>query len=112
MRMHKNKVMKPVGEALIEGLKEMGADGLCVEDCGCGFDNFVVCGGEGVLDCVPAKAVKCPPKVKDDRQEPQCQKYADEACYCYDPDVMSTMYRPLGEKSARIDGLVEMDEEG
>lgn len=52
--------MKTVKEILIEKLKEMDADGLAGENCGCrmedGFD-FMACNGESNEDCVPAKCV-------------------------------------------------------
>lgn len=47
-----------VKEIIIAKLKELGADGLCSEDCGCSIDDFCPC-GEDCLDCVPAKKVKC-----------------------------------------------------
>ena len=33
-----------------------GYDGLCSpeQDCGCGFYDFMPCGGEGVMDCIAA----------------------------------------------------------
>ena len=41
-------------DIIIAKLKELGADGLCCEDCGCGIDDLFPC-GEDCLDCVPAK---------------------------------------------------------
>ncbi len=41
-------------DIIIAKLKELGADGLCCEDCGCGLDDLCPC-GEDCLDCVPAK---------------------------------------------------------
>jgi len=41
-------------EIIIAKLKELGADGLCCEDCGCSIDDLCPC-GEDCLDCVPAK---------------------------------------------------------
>ena len=51
--------MKTAKQLLIESLKAMGADGLCLiltsgeVDCGCGFDDFVPCYGDCTM-CVPA----------------------------------------------------------
>lgn len=56
--------MKTAKDILIEGLKAMGADGLCNYEgdpfCGCGFDDFRPCEGtyDGGIDldgCRPAK---------------------------------------------------------
>jgi len=47
-----------VKEILIEWLKSKGHDGLFNEDagCGCGFDDFIPCGGDwGLSDCQPGK---------------------------------------------------------
>jgi hypothetical protein len=50
--------MKTCRDLLIEKLREIGADGVCCEDCGCGFDNFASCGEYGIIhDCVPAKKI-------------------------------------------------------
>jgi len=57
----KNKI-KPeisVKTILTKWLKENGYDGLCdkCDDCGCGIDNIMLCGGCGI--CVPAYKVRC-----------------------------------------------------
>lgn len=42
-------------------LKDNGFDGLCNPDleCGCGLDDLMPCGGEGVIDCEPAYRHRC-----------------------------------------------------
>ena len=42
-------------EIVIAHLKSIGADGLCINDCGCGIDDFAPCGSD-FSDCVPARA--------------------------------------------------------
>jgi len=44
-------------EMVVKQLKEMGADGLCTIECGCGLDDLMPCGGEYAMDCKAAKAV-------------------------------------------------------
>jgi hypothetical protein len=39
---------------VFEGLKLMGADGLCTTECGCDIDDLAPCDGEGIIQCVPA----------------------------------------------------------
>lgn len=43
-----------VKEKIVEWLKEIGADGLCGEDCGCGIDDLAPCCCDSVLECEPA----------------------------------------------------------
>lgn len=53
--------MKNCKEIIIEKLKELGADGLCGEDCGCGLDDLFPCDNcQTALDCVPAKTIRAP----------------------------------------------------
>lgn len=40
-------------EKITEWLKEIGAEGLCGEDCGCGLDDLMPCDGNCVY-CEPA----------------------------------------------------------
>lgn len=47
-----------VKEIIINHLKNIGADGLCNENCGCGIDDLQPC-CEDFSTCVPAKRVKC-----------------------------------------------------
>ena len=54
-------------EVIIEKyLKDNGFDGLCdpALECGCGLDDFMPCGGEGVIDCQPAYKHVCMPELK------------------------------------------------
>lgn len=46
-----------VRDIIVARLKQLGADGLCCEDCGCGLDDIVPCQSDPSL-CVPAKAVE------------------------------------------------------
>ena len=46
--------MTTVKSIVIEKLKEIGADGLCNEDCGCRLSNLIPCGSM-IENCVPAK---------------------------------------------------------
>lgn len=46
-------------EIIIAKLKELGADGLCREECGCGLDDLFPC-DECQFDCEPAKKIKDP----------------------------------------------------
>jgi len=54
--------MITVKSILIERLKQLGADGLCCDDCGCGLDDLGVCERGAQLDCVPARHVKTTPE--------------------------------------------------
>jgi len=45
-------------EIITAKLKELGADGLCGENCGCPIDDLCPC-SENCLDCVPAQKKKC-----------------------------------------------------
>lgn len=40
-------------DIIIAKLKELGADGLCCEECGCGLDDLFLC-DSSFEDCVPA----------------------------------------------------------
>ena len=44
------------GDIIIMWLSDNGYDGLCNPDleCGCGIDDFIPCGGEGVIECEAA----------------------------------------------------------
>ena len=37
-------------------LRQLGADGLCNDECGCGLDDLAPC-NDWIGDCVPATAV-------------------------------------------------------
>lgn len=65
-------------EMVIAKLKEIGADGLCNNDCGCGLDDIAPCGNLS-LDCEAAKAG--PPTQED---------YEEYGIYCGD-----VIYRPV-----------------
>lgn len=54
--------MITVESILIERLKQLGADGLCYDDCGCGLDDLGVCDTGAQLRCVPARHVKTSPE--------------------------------------------------
>lgn len=43
-------------EILQAKLKELGADGLASDECGCGIDDLQPC-ENGCMDCAPAKRV-------------------------------------------------------
>lgn len=58
-------------EIVITKLNELGADGLAGDVCGCALDDLGGC----MLDCVPAKLVKCA----------DCKKSSDECPYGYVP---------------------------
>lgn len=55
---------KSAQQILIEGLRAIGADGLCNADleCGCGLDDFIPCGEMNTSECVAARRMKNPPK--------------------------------------------------
>ena len=46
--------MKTALDLIKDGLRAMGADGLCSGDCGCGFDDLIACESD-FSNCVPAK---------------------------------------------------------
>ncbi len=48
-----------VKDIIIEGLKDMGADGLCNIDfdCGCGLDDLEPCSNININECVPARKI-------------------------------------------------------
>lgn len=46
----------PVQDILRSVLQQIGADGLCADDCGCGLDDLVPCGADP-CDCVAARYV-------------------------------------------------------
>jgi hypothetical protein len=60
--------MTTVKEIVIAALKEMGADGLCEGECGCGLDNLMPCETVPIW-CVPAKKVPVPAAHKDEYDE-------------------------------------------
>ena len=41
---------------MIKALQNVGADGLCGDDCGCGIDDLCPCNGD-LLQCVAAKRI-------------------------------------------------------
>lgn len=57
--------MTTVKEIVIAALKEMGADGLCEGECGCGLDNLMPCETAPIW-CVPAKLVPVPDEYNDE----------------------------------------------
>ncbi len=48
-----------VREIIIAHLRQVGADGLCSDNCGCGIDDLMPCEGEsvdgGCRECIPAR---------------------------------------------------------
>jgi len=58
-----SEIVGSVGEIIISKLKEIGADGLCTDGCGCSLDDLAPCGAciignDGIPeDCVPALRV-------------------------------------------------------
>lgn len=48
--------MKTAIQMIADGLRAMGADGLCTDGCGCGLGDLAPC-HEWCGDCVPAKKV-------------------------------------------------------
>jgi hypothetical protein len=53
--------MITVKDILIERLKQLGADGLYCDHCGCGLDDLAPCGA-AQLGCVAARHVKTTPE--------------------------------------------------
>jgi len=49
--------MKTARDLLIEKLREIGADGVCHCNCGCGLDDFEPCSEININLCVPAKKI-------------------------------------------------------
>ena len=47
-----------VGSIVLDKLIELGADGLCIEGCGCDRDDLAPCGELGML-CRPAWKYPC-----------------------------------------------------
>ena len=47
-----------VREMIIKQLKELGADGLCCQGCGCGIDDLVPCDCLNLDRCQAAKWVE------------------------------------------------------
>jgi hypothetical protein len=60
--------MPTVKEIVVAVLKEMGADGLCEGECGCGLDNLMPCETVPIW-CVPAKLAPVPAEHKDEYDE-------------------------------------------
>ena len=58
--------MKTAKYLPIEKLKEIGADGLCKDGCGCGLKDLASC-GEIQCECVPAVKIKTDNNVEDNR---------------------------------------------
>ena len=58
--------MTTVKEIIIAALKEMGADGLCEGECGCGLDDLMPCFDGSCSVCVPAKEVPVPEELQGD----------------------------------------------
>jgi len=58
---------KTARDILVEGLKAMGADGLCCpgECCGCGVDDLCPCCNY-IMDCVPARLAPVPEEMKEE----------------------------------------------
>ncbi len=67
-----------VKEIVAAKLKELGADGLCTCECGCGLDDLMPCENE-CGQCVPAKRAPC----KDCPDKDACEFEAREDGYCY-----------------------------
>lgn len=69
-----------VKQIVIAHLTSIGADGLCAEECGCGLDDFMPCGGErDISQCKPAMSKPC-----------------DGSCsICGDGDANVLCYRPM-----------------
>jgi len=62
--MKKNTASKivDVADIILSYLKENGYDGLYTTDeCACSLDDFMPCGGEDVVKCMPG--YKCTPEV-------------------------------------------------
>lgn len=49
--------MATVREIVVAHLRQIGADGLCAADCGCGLDDLAPCNGYAEIpgDCEPAR---------------------------------------------------------
>lgn len=76
------KKKKTAKQLLIDGLRAMGADGLCCDDCGCGLDDLMPCSGEDVQQCVPAKAR---PMTPEELAEHYGEYMHDANCAWYSP---------------------------
>jgi hypothetical protein len=60
--------MTTVKEIVIAALKEMGADGLCEGECGCGLGDLMPCETAPIW-CVPAKLAPVPDEYNDEYDE-------------------------------------------
>ena len=71
-----------IEEIIIKYLQDNGFDGLCnpAVECGCGIDDCMPCGGEGVIDCQPAYKHICGDKRKIDCV-PDCEQDCDGECF-------------------------------
>lgn len=61
--------MKTAKDVLIEGLKAMGADGLCMDGCGCGLDDPMPGLYCAIEYCVPARKVPVPEEHRNEFDE-------------------------------------------
>lgn len=82
-----------VKEIIIEKLKEIGADGLCDEDCGCSIDDLFPCYTCNLSNCVPAKLIKNPDQSEADYPEifiPLSENTSKKTYEKVDDDTKST----------------------
>ena len=66
-----------VREIVEAHLRQVGAEGLCLDECGCRMLDLMPCGG-GWEDCVPAVRVKC-----DER----CERCEGNGCMVPMPEI-------------------------
>lgn len=53
-----------VSDLLVKSLREIGAEGLCGDDCGCQLDDLIPC-GDDPSNCMPAIKQKDPIDIGD-----------------------------------------------
>lgn len=119
-----SKYIQDEQEIIAGYLKTNGYDGLCCEDCGCGFDDFMPC-GEMTMLCVPAYYNPDDGKYYPDKPKTfdpvaaiaQLREWISEKCVCgTHPEIqkaLRTMTRCVGkvEETVKIlNGDIEQED--
>ena len=85
-----------VKDIILEKIEAVGADGLCIFDCGCSKDDLFACGYPG-KDCMLASSFVAKDRCTLENCNP-CNCDFEGYCEGYEVDKNSIIYVPFGDE--------------